>query len=198
MKAYRYLLFIIGALVLFVCGSAVTISAESLWTSSKTKSGYEDKKASKVGDVVTVLIVESATSSQTASTDAKKTSSLASPSGLGPLLKALPLLQFTNNDALKGSGTTNRSSALTATMTVKVVSVEPSGNLKIEGTREVQTNGEKATIRLSGTIRPQDVAQDNTVQSTYIADAKIQYDGKGPIGSRQREGLIQRLFKIFF
>lgn len=198
MKLNKYLIYICMLIGLLVCGMVGPTSAESLWSSDKTKSGYEDKKASKVGDIVTVLIVESATSSQSATTAAQKSSSFDSPVGLGPLLKQLPILQFTNGDTLKGSGSTNRTSSLTASMTVKVLNVDEAGNLKIEGSREIQTNGEKATIRLSGIIRPQDVSQENTVLSTYIADAKIQYEGKGPIGSRQKEGLIQRLFKIFF
>jgi len=196
MNTYMLRLSLVAGLL--ICAITGLVSAESLWVSDKTKAGYEDKKASKVGDVVTVLIVETATSSQTASTDAKKNTTFDSPVGLGPILKQLPILQFSNGDTLKGSGSTNRTSNLTASMTVKVVSLDEAGNLKIEGSREVQTNGEKATIHLSGTIRPQDVAQDNTVQSTYIADAKIQYDGKGTIGSRQKEGIIQKLFKLFF
>ncbi len=198
MRMNIYMTSLVVLIGLLLCTTPIFVSAESLWAPEKTKTGYEDKKASKVGDVVTVLIVETASSSQSASTDAKKSSSFDSPVGLGPLLKQLPALQFTNGDTLKGSGNTNRTSTLSASMTVKVVSLDEAGNLKIEGSREVQTNGEKATIRLSGTIRPQDVSQENTVMSTYVADAKIQYDGKGTIGSRQKEGIIQRLFKLFF
>lgn len=188
---------VISAIIVFVLLNAVCCCAESLWSDTK-KSAYEDKKASKVGDILTIVISETASSSQSASLDASKSNKLDSPKGIGPLLKEIPLFQFSNSNSTKGSGSTNRTSNLTATVTVKVTGVDENGNLKIEGSREVQTNSEKSTIKLTGTVRPEDVSESNTVLSSYVADAKIQYEGKGPIGDRQKEGIIQKILKFLF
>lgn len=178
-----------------MAGSA---KAESLWQPQSVKSSYADKKAAQVGDIITIVIMESADSSQQASTDAKKNSSLNSGPGTGPLLSNIPLFKYSGGDTMKASGSTTRSSTLNAKMTAKVTKVDANGNLSIEGSKFVQTNKEKAEIKLTGTIRPQDIAVDNSVLSTYIADAKITYVGSGPIGSRQKEGLISKIFKILF
>lgn len=173
---------------------------ESLWKDPKSAqtSAYADKKAAKVGDIVTILIVESAVSSQQASTDAKKDSQIKAGPGVGPLLEKIPLFKYSGGDSLKSSGSTTRSTKLTAKMTATVTKIDESGNLEIEGARIVQTNREKEQIKLTGKIRPQDIEPDNTVLSTYIADASITHSGTGPIGSRQKEGLIGKIFKILF
>lgn len=189
-------LFITSALIPTI---AIQTSAESLWPAQGAITPVcSDKKAIQVGDIVTVVIVESTSSTQAASTTAKKSSSLSAGSGTGPLLEKIPLFGYSGNDSISGSGSTNRSSSLTTTMTAKVVRIEPNGNMYIEGSRFVQTNKEKSEVKLSGTIRPEDVSVDNTVQSTSIADAKITYVGSGPIGSRQKEGIINKIFKILF
>lgn len=177
---------------------AGSVCAESLWTEADAKPMYSDKRAAKVGDIVTIIIVESAVSTQQASTDTKKESEIESGPGVGPLLEKIPFFEYSGGDSMKASGTTTRSSKFAAKMTVKVLSVDESGNLEIEGTRFVQTNKEKEEIKLNGTIRQQDIAPDNTVLSTYIANAKITHVGSGPIGSRQKEGIISKIFKILF
>ena len=186
---------IIAALLGLFAGS---VCGESLWPSDIAPTMLADKKASKIGDILTILIVESATASQKASTDASKSSSLKSKAGIGPLLKNLPPFEFSGGDSMTADGSTSRSNNFIAKITVKVINVDKYGNLEIEGKRYVQTNKEKAEMKLTGSIRPQDVETDNTVLSTFIADAKITYEGTGPVGSRQKEGFISKLFKILF
>ena len=192
--------FILVTLTVLAVGTALIAPAksESLWQPQAAKSPYIDKTAARLGDIVTVVIVESAASSQQASTDAKKNSSLNTGPGVGPGLQNIPLFKYSGGDSVNASGSTTRTSSLSAKMTAKVTKVEANGNLVIEGSRFVQTNKEKAEMKLTGTIRPQDIAVDNTVLSTYISDAKITYVGSGPIGSRQKEGLISKIFKILF
>ncbi len=181
-----------------ILGLVCTAGAESLYQPEQASSAYADKKAAKVGDVVTIIIVESAVSTQQASTDAKKQSKLESGPGVGPLLEKIPLFEYSGGDSMNASGATTRTSKFTAKMTAVVTKVDESGNLEIEGTRFVQTNKEKEEIKLTGKIRPQDIAPDNTVLSTYIANAAITHVGSGPIGSRQKEGIISKIFKILF
>lgn len=190
-----YRIFAISLIIIMLAGAA---AAESLWQDAKTTSLYADKRASKVGDILTVVIEESALSSQQASTDTKKNSELSSGPGIGPLLQQIPMFQYGGGDSMKAQGSTTRSSTLVAKMTVVVTAVDANGNLELEGTRFVQTNKEKAEIKLNGTVRPQDVQPDNTVSSTCVANAKITYVGSGPIGSRQKEGIISKIFKILF
>jgi flagellar L-ring protein precursor FlgH len=178
--------------------AAGIVCAESLWQSDSKTSMFADKKAIKAGDILTVIIVESATSSSAASTDAKKETKTEVGPGVGPLVSNIPLLKYEGGDQLKASGSTSRTSKFTAKMTVTVKKVDENGNFEIEGTRFVQTNREKEEIKLTGTVRPQDVAPDNTVLSSAIADAKITHTGSGPVGSRQKEGIITRILRILF
>ncbi len=177
---------------------AGTVCAESLWQSDSKTWMYADKKAIKAGDILTVVIVESATSSSTASTDAKKNTKTEAGPGVGPLVGNIPLVSYEGGDQLKASGGTSRTSKFIAKMTVTVKAVNENGNFEIEGTRFVQTNQEKEEIKLTGTVRPQDVGPDNTVLSTAIADAKITHTGSGPVGSRQKEGIVTRILRILF
>lgn len=177
--------------------------AESLWPDPEKSSGsaatlYADKKAFKVGDIVTIIIEETAISSQQASTDTKKDSSLSTGPGVGPLLKKIPLFKYSGGDSMKASGTTTRSSTFLTRMSAVVTKVLDNGNLEIEGTRLVATNKEKEEVKLTGSIRKQDIAPDNTVLSECIANAQITHVGSGPIGSRQKEGIISKIFKILF
>jgi len=185
----------IAILLAALSGAAV---AESLWPAENPKEMFVDKKARKVGDTITVVIVETSVSSSSASTDAKKSSSTSVDPGIGPLIKNIPGISYGGGDTMKSSGSTTRSSNFTATMTVTVTKVDENGNLEIEGSRSVQTNAEKEEIKLSGKVRPQDIGADNSILSSSIADAKITHTGKGPIGSRQREGIIGRILRILF
>lgn len=179
-----------------------SVAAESLWPDSKTTttapSMYADKKAFKVGDIVTIIISETAVSSQQASTDTKKNSSVKTGPGVGPLLDKIKLFQYSGGDSMKASGTTTRSSTFATRMSAVVTKVLDNGNLEIEGTRFVATNKEKEQVKLTGVIRKQDIAPDNTVLSECIANAQITHIGSGPIGSRQKEGIISKIFKILF
>ena len=147
---------------------------------------------------MTVIIEESAVSSQRASTDAKKDSSLKAGPGVGPLLKHIPLFEYSGGDNIKASGSSTRSSAFVTRMSAVVTKVCDNGNLEIEGTRFVETNREKAEVKLTGTIRRQDITPDNTISSAFIANAQITHTGSGPVGSRQKEGLISKIFRILF
>ncbi|MGM0369041.1 MAG: flagellar basal body L-ring protein FlgH, partial [Bacillota bacterium] len=87
---------------------------------------------------------------------------------------------------------------LDADMTVKVVEKTTNGNLKIAGTKELDINGEKQQIEITGSVRPADIEADNTVESRYLANVNINYSGKGIVGDKQDPGILSRIFNWLF
>lgn len=167
---------------------------------------FEDARGKQAGDLITILVVENATSTQTATTTTAKTSSLSmavgsmlglpSNLGIGSFLGSgnafNPSVNGTTNNSNKGSGTTTRTGNLTATVTATIIEVLPSGNLKIEGKRIVTINNEDQILTVKGVVRPMDINFDNTISSTLIANAEILYDGKGVIADNQTVGWAAR------
>jgi flagellar L-ring protein FlgH len=190
MRLGRYIAF--AALLL-----TTSAYANSLWTPGGANM-FVDLKGCKVGDVITVLVVESSSTSQAASTSVDKKLDHKNDVGVGTLLSNIPAIEFSSAQKGAANGSTSRTSNFTAKITATVTKVLPNGNLEIEANRSISTNSERQNIKLTGTIRQQDVAPDNTVLSTYLADAKIESSGKGPIGDRQKEGLISKLLRFLF
>jgi len=184
-------------LIVLTAAGAAPAAADSLW-SPDSPGLFRDVKAMKVGDLVTVLVVETASSSQKASTDYDKSFEHANEAGVGAFLKLVPDLRFSSEQAGKASGETTLTGRLLAKVTVTVTRVLPNGNLEIQGQRLLQTNDEKQEITVSAVARPEDIGQDNTISSTFLSDVKIKYVGKGPGGDRQREGIISKLLKWIF
>ncbi|MGC8668627.1 MAG: flagellar basal body L-ring protein FlgH [Chthonomonadales bacterium] len=169
---------------------------------------FADLKAHRVGDIVTILVQESAVATTSANTKTSKDESATFGGVTGALsglfkplgIKHSLLGPFGTNDkrTSNGSGTTDRSGSLVTKITAVVKEVMPNGDLKIEGNRVVGINQEKQKVTISGIVRPQDVGPDNTVSSVSIAEMTVQYDGKGPVGAQQKPGLITRLFHWLF
>ena len=97
---------------------------------------------------------------------------------------------------INGDGETTRDNTMTATISARVIDVTMDGNMVIQGYREVKTNNETQHIILSGIIRPQDISSDNSVLSSYIADARIEYSGTGVLTDKQRPGWFARVFDV--
>jgi flagellar L-ring protein precursor FlgH len=177
-------------------------SANSLWRD--TASLYEDNKARRLNDLVTINVLETMTGSGAADTNASKSSSI----GAGitdffgmPLSASVnkgrymltPSVTGTYADDFKGTGATNRSGNLVGTITAKVVEVMPNGNLTLESRKEITINNEKQILILRGMIRPDDIAIDNTILSTRVADAEVFFVGDGVLQEKQRPGWLGRI-----
>lgn len=158
---------------------------------------YADHKARRVGDIVTIIIYESSKASKSSATNTnEKSDANASLSELFGLT-GLPLKMGTSNESgYTGSGTTTRSGSMEARISVTIKQILPNGNLLLEGTRQVTVNDDIQEIVLNGIVRPQDIRSDNTVISTYLAEAKIKYTGEGR--SSQRPGIITRIIRTPF
>jgi len=171
---------------------------------SDANPGYlEDTRAVRVGDFVIININESANaqgdSTTNLSRDSNANMAVSGMMGLIPALKrAYPdidpsqLIAFANTAAFNGSGTTERQGQLTGSIAVRVVKEMPNGDLFIEGTKVVLINNEEYHLYLSGLVRPADIAQDDSVSSTRIADAQIEFTGEGVLTDNQRNGWLSR------
>ncbi|MCA6259329.1 MAG: flagellar basal body L-ring protein FlgH [Phenylobacterium sp.] len=174
-------------------------SANSLWRSG-ARAFFIDQRASRIGDIVTVQIAinDSARTSNTSATNRASNSESAVPSlfGLEGMIGRLlpPGNDFNNASALStesnfsnsGSGSVNRAEAISLTVAAVVTGILPNGNLIIEGTQEVRTNAEVRQLTVSGMIRPEDISAANTIRHTQIAEARINYGGRGDISNMQK------------
>jgi len=174
-------------------------AADSLYQPG-TKSMFADRKARAVGDVVTVLIAENSMAVQDADAEASRSldASARGGSGLFGIFRIVPRARLSGSTSQKGSGSTARSSRFTATITCRVVALTPGGLLALQGERVLRVNEDAQTIQFSGLARPEDVAADNTISSSSVADAKIAVLGKGPIQRHVKPGILSRIFEFLF
>jgi flagellar L-ring protein precursor FlgH len=157
---------------------------------------FVDPKARLINDVLTIRIVESASASGEATTGTGRESSLSAriESFFGVHPEIATKAGMSNN--FDGSGTTSRKNSLTATLTAVVREVFPNGNLYIEGKKEVIINNERQYIIVTGIVRPEDIQSDNSIASNLIADARIEYSGRGVIAEKQRPGWLGRVLDV--
>lgn len=178
-------------------------TAGSLWT-SRQGSLFGDIKASQVGDIVTVAIFEAASASKQASTATDRESNMSADlstlfglekniSNINSTIDPSALVNTGFKNEFKGSGSTSRKENLVATLTSRVVTVYPNGNLGIEGSKSVTVNNEEQLIHLSGIVRPADISPQNIVDSKFVLDAQITYTGKGVISDKQSQGWLVRI-----
>jgi flagellar L-ring protein precursor FlgH len=166
----------------------------SLWPKEESRLLlFKDTKASRVGDIVTVIIAESSQASKAAETKTSRASdnTFGFKSGTG-----VPSdFQLKGGNKFEGTGTTTRAGNLNATVTAIVVEVLSNGNLRIDGVKDIKINDETQYITVSGIVRPEDISRNNTVLSGDIADAKILYNGEGNLDDEQRPGWLGKTFK---
>lgn len=184
----------------------------SIWQASSV-SLTEDGKARRIGDIVTILVTETASASKEAATATGRTSELSAGvpafmglESAGVLLNNLggananlsKLVDASASSKFDGSGSTSRKESLSATITAKVIDVLPNGNLKIEGRRNVKVNNEDQIVTVRGTIRQRDISAENTINSIFIADAQISYSGEGIISDRQKPGWLMNVIDVLW
>jgi flagellar L-ring protein precursor FlgH len=181
------------ALILGLAGCASAWSAD-LYQEGQYRSLVGDVKAYRVGDSLTVLVMETSSAASTADTSARRKTD-AGVDGVvdvGPRRRTGEISGHINND-FSGAAKTQRTGRLLAQLTVTVVAVEPNGDLRVSGEQLLEVNNELQKIRLEGKVRTQDIGENNAVVSNRIADAKIHYVGDGVLADGQRPGLITRV-----
>lgn len=181
--------------------SSARPSEGSLWV-NKGGSFFEDSKATRVGDTVIVDIIENSSSKIDVNTESSRKTGMnigvptvnmfgnkTSFGGLGDT--SLVGTDFSNTFA--GEATSDRSGQVTASIAARITEVLPNGNLSLFGRRAMKVNNEVQYITVSGIIRPQDVSSSNRVKSTYLADSRIEYYGKGALADKQKPGWGTRI-----
>jgi flagellar L-ring protein precursor FlgH len=156
------------------------------------------QRAAQVGDVITIVLVErtQGTSTSTSATDHNGSIGLTPPT-TGPLSLFSPTdASMGGNSTFTGHGQTGQSNSLVGEISVVISEVLPNGTMRIRGEKLLRINRGNETIRISGIVRPGDIAADNRVASTRVADARIDYVGRGEISRASRQGWLQRFFSI--
>lgn len=173
---------------------------------------FADAKARRVGDIVTINIVENSRAAKNASTNTGRSNSIQAETNallgyedptniplIGGVFSSLNYRPNVGVDAsfqssFSGSGSTSRNENMNARMSARIIQVLPNGNLVLRGSQEILVNNERQYITVQGVVRPNDITADNTVLSSYIADARIDYSGQGDLSRKQREGWLSRFF----
>jgi flagellar L-ring protein FlgH len=195
----------IAVLALLVTLPAAGLRADSLWkTDASPSSMFADKKARRVGDILTVMVQENngatrnntTSTSKTSAVDASIASFLYGPAASGLLTKggAYPAMNFSDKNTFSGGGQINNQETITAQIAVRVIDVLPNGNLVIEGRKQTSFSGEKQDAILRGTVRFDDISSANSVFSYNIADASIKYVSTGTVTDAQRKGWFNRIW----
>lgn len=172
----------------------------SLFKENYVNNIYSDAKAHRVGDIISVVLSESTQAQKNAKTELSKDNSatLGSVIGLGgaPITFKGDSLEFGYSQVsdFSGDSKSDQSNSLSGNISVHVLRVLPNGNLMIRGEKWMSLNNGDEYVRLTGVIRPQDISSSNTITSSKVANARIQYAGTGAFADTQEQGWLSKFF----
>lgn len=166
---------------------------QDLYQGGNWASMAADRRASQVGDTITVVVHQVAEASNTTQNSARKSTEAGASLRAGGLNEAGGV-NF--GGGYSGRGEARRSEKLLAQLSVTIEQLLPNGDYRIVGRQQVRVNGETTIIAVRGRIRSADISAENAVLSSRIADAEIDYDGKGFVSRSAKPGLINRLFSL--
>lgn len=176
------------------------IPTGSLFKENYVNNIYSDSKAHRVGDIISVVLSENTQAQKSATTELTKenSASLGSVIGLGgaPITFKGDSLEFGYNQVsdFSGESETDQSNSLSGNISVHVLRVLPNGNLMIRGEKWMSLNNGDEYVRLTGIIRAQDISSSNTIMSSKVANARIQYAGTGSFADVQEQGWLSAFF----
>jgi flagellar L-ring protein FlgH len=178
--------------------------ADSLWRDDAARPMFSDKRAAAVGDIVTIVVQENNSASKDSTTKTAKNSGndvgissfLYGPAASGLMTQGgqYPALKYSSKSSFDGSGSVGSTEKIIARIAVRVVDVLPNRNLLIEGSRKTTFSGETQDVVLRGTVRPEDIAANNTVYSYNVADVTIQFIAKGIASDTKNKGWFSKIF----
>jgi flagellar L-ring protein FlgH len=172
----------------------------AIYQSGREVALFENPIAHHVGDIVTIVLDEQTAAQKTSSTNTNKSTTDTLP-GMTILGKALtvhgvPIMsnQIADSAKFAGEGDSAQSNSLQGYVTVTVQKVLPNGNLFVKGEKWIGINQGEEYVRMTGVIRPIDLAPDNSIDSSRVANAKISYGGKGALADANAQGWLSRFF----
>ncbi|MDP3522549.1 MAG: flagellar basal body L-ring protein FlgH [Hydrogenophaga sp.] len=179
-------------------GTVEAVPTGSLFASANYRPGFEDPRARLVGDSLTIQIAERVTASQKSSSTANRASGLEGSVTAFPFLKSTLLDKLSagaeTSNTFKGDGATDTANTFTGAITATVVEVLPNGHLVVVGEKQIGVNQNVDVLRFSGTVDPRTIAPGNTVQSTQIANTRVESRGRGAQFDAQTFGWLSRFF----
>ena len=186
--------------------ASTAAQAGSLWTNGAgERSMFADRKAARAGDILTVVVAESANATNSQSKKSTRESSLedavnrflfsTAASALGTHNGQLPATDIQGKANYSGGGEVSNNQSLTSRAAVLVTDVMPNGNLVIEGVRVVTFSGETQYVVLHGLVRPDDISPANTIFSSNIADARVEFVAEGNLTDAQKRGWLSKLYE---
>jgi flagellar L-ring protein FlgH len=197
--------YLTAAILVLMCSTVA--EGQSMYPSSARSSGslYQDWKpnrAHRVGDILTVLITETTSATNTSNTETSKSNALdlSNGEGTGALQKFIPGFGLVSDASADytGQGSTSRNQQITARVSVTVVGTKPNGDLIVEGSRTIEINGEREVVHLSGAVNPMIIPASNTIESYRVSDLQVTYKGKGVVSEGSRPGVLVRIINWIF
>jgi flagellar L-ring protein precursor FlgH len=190
---------------LVLCAGLIAVlpaSAGSLWAEGASDRGmYADRKAAKAGDILTIIVDESVSAANSQTKKSTRDSSIADAvssffyPATGLHKGSLPSLSLKGASSNSGGGDISNNQSLSARAAVLVTDVLPNGNMVIEGMRVVTFSGETQYVVLHGIVRPDDVSSGNTVASSNVADARVEFLSEGSLTDAQKRGWFFKLYE---
>jgi len=180
------------------------LAANSLWRPG-SRAFFPDQRASHVGDIVTVTVnitdnadVKDATQATRTANEAMSVPNLLGLENIKHILpkNGGPMVTTNSNNANNGTGEINRSEVIALSLAGVITQVLPNGNFVVVARQEVRVNSELRELEVSGVVRPQDIASDNTVQHDRMAEARISYGGRGQLTDVQTPRYGQQMMDI--
>ena len=179
------------------------LRAESLWSANgqTSRSMFADRKAAAKGDILTIVVSESAVAQSSQSKKSTRDSKLEDAisrfiyPGIGSHKGEMPGTSGSGKSTYSGGGDVSNSQSLSARAAVQVTDVLPNGNLVIEGVRVVTFSGETQYVVLRGIVRFDDISRENSVVSTNIADARVEFYSEGSLTDAQKRGWLAKVYE---
>ena len=170
----------------------------SLYTKVAYRPAFEDRRARAVGDTVTILIVEQVTASQVSSSTANRSTSGSAGISAFPIFPAAELAKLSigtkSENDFSGKGGTQSANTFTGSITTTVMEVLPNGHLLVTGDKQIGVNQNVDVLRFSGTVDPRLVQAGSIVNSTQVANVRIESRGRGAQAEAQTTGWLSRFF----
>jgi flagellar L-ring protein precursor FlgH len=185
----------VGLIGCMLCGLPVVVPAQQgLYDNANFHAYTNDQRAYRIGDSLTVVVVEAASASSSANTQTKKATDMsAAAAATWDSTNHNASAKLGLSDDFTGKGSIERSGKLAAQITVTVTGITGNGELLVSGRQVIAVNNEKQEIALKGRVRPYDIMANNSVLSSRLADASISYIGEGWLAEQQHPGFLSRI-----